>query len=1078
MRIKGELYAESPIYRGNARKTLFTRDGDGTHKLVSLAGEISGTAQALMDAFVGQSKNGKNIGLLNALWKRLYGNALPDRLIRQVECKLQKASYPRNNFFDMRMGIRLNEDRWAVEANANYKMETVLKKSVFDFSMEVADDLLSQDDNQARLFYLLQELQEGRFWFGAGKSKGLGRLRLAANLPIKAPDSPPSPQKNANHLQIEFEFDAENPLLVGWNWGKIDPHQSAFPSVEGRLLVESMKTIPVSIRQRLEMVLGGAILSTDDWKQKLGEFLPRIVAIWLKEDSGGQAEGYVLPEAAIAKLGKGKHGLNAKLLNKIKPFAGKMFATEEEADAAFADALGKKANMSKRVTAQLDHVKMDQSELNQDAWKQVKDGLGLDPKLAGALSEKLNDEDAMIKVLTPAINAVLPRLHEQVDQQIKLLQSDAWVDTEIKSREEHLQIKTMLKNGKITEYQWNDPGMPPEGIRSATWREFLDAHSKVRFRHMLNARNLDKSIVNDRNQIDFLKTYRERTRQELSQPKHIDFRAGGKNNREISKKYGKPFDTIFMRMLSWAPAKSEAGAWEVYIPGGTIKGAFRKRASQALKTLWGDGRKTDEVLNRMFGTQGRRGKIFFSDAYLVDPDAPEKNWCSMDGVKMDPTTGQPIESAKRDYLYAYGKELKFQVRMDIQDIGKNDLDIMSILFHLINDYKAGDIPIGGDKTSGFGWTEASVARMLWLAGDPAGVGQTLFGQKAKDRKGLWHVLELKGTQAEQALQPASPIAPEGKSSKSEPPATNEGFISHRSFGGHCGTLVVDAELLTPLNIRESGEPSFTANLDGERINGWDFFSMSPPEAAQRSNERQYALPGRSIKGMIRHLYTIASDSRQDGGAIGRLNPTQSLFGWVGDGPNQALMGRIVFSTGFFDALKQDPVWFKVPYPYGAWRFKNGKWQETLGAQADPTFVGGHWRVFPHAPLVPAAEQTSSFGPDTVQASYFRALMPGEQARFTIRFWNLTEEELKRLVWCVALEPGMAHKLGNHRYLGFGSLRLSVSNESFLIDWEKRYDSAPAEKAEWRQPLKAADFVDSKTINHHAQLKKTLDAGAL
>ena len=30
MILKGKLYVESPIYRGNARKTLFTRDGDGT----------------------------------------------------------------------------------------------------------------------------------------------------------------------------------------------------------------------------------------------------------------------------------------------------------------------------------------------------------------------------------------------------------------------------------------------------------------------------------------------------------------------------------------------------------------------------------------------------------------------------------------------------------------------------------------------------------------------------------------------------------------------------------------------------------------------------------------------------------------------------------------------------------------------------------------------------------------------------------------------------------------------------------------------------------------------------------------
>lgn len=98
MILKGKLYVESPIYRGNARKTLFTRDGDGSHRLVSLAGEVSGTAQALMDAFIGESKNRKNIGLINQLWARLYGVPLPNNLITGVDCKLQNKAIPETIF--------------------------------------------------------------------------------------------------------------------------------------------------------------------------------------------------------------------------------------------------------------------------------------------------------------------------------------------------------------------------------------------------------------------------------------------------------------------------------------------------------------------------------------------------------------------------------------------------------------------------------------------------------------------------------------------------------------------------------------------------------------------------------------------------------------------------------------------------------------------------------------------------------------------------------------------------------------------------------------------------------------------
>ena len=175
MRLQGTLYAESPIYRGNARKTLFTRDGDGTQRLVSLAGEIEGTAESLMDAFLGQSRNGRNRGLLNQLWQRLFGTHMPDGLISHVTCKLSEQSYPKDHFFDLRMGMKLDEARWAAEANANYKMETLYKNSSFDLTIEVNDRLLQAGENAARLCQILEELREGRFWFGAGKSRGLGR---------------------------------------------------------------------------------------------------------------------------------------------------------------------------------------------------------------------------------------------------------------------------------------------------------------------------------------------------------------------------------------------------------------------------------------------------------------------------------------------------------------------------------------------------------------------------------------------------------------------------------------------------------------------------------------------------------------------------------------------------------------------------------------------------------------------------------------------------------------------------------------------------------------------------------------
>jgi hypothetical protein len=495
-----------------------------------------------MDAFIGQSRDGRNLGLLNRMWSRLYDSPLPKGLITRVECELQEQSYPRDHFFDLRMGIKLDEDRWAAEANANYKMETLFRNSVFDFALHVNESVMGKGENEARLYHVLRELGEGRFWFGAGKSKGLGRIRLEMELPMEAAASETVPRlrPGTNHLRMILTFNATNPVLVGWNWGKVDPDVPSFVAIEGRMLVEAMRDLPAPIRERLGMGLAGPILSPEDWKQKFAGYLPRIVAIWLREQSLGEVEAWVLPAKAAAKLGKGKYGLSKKILAQIQPLVEQPFPSKEAADAAFREALGEKANMAKRILKVMVQQRQTSQQLDRDVWLEIANGLGLDVALADRLAKQIKSEDAVVEILTPACQKVLPRLYEQVDQQINLLQSDAWVDAEITTRAEHLRIKNMLLQGEIGEYQWGDPDLVPEGIRPATWREFTDAHRRVKFRHMLHPRNLGKSITNDENMIAFLKSYRDRTRQELAQPHHIDFRAGGVSNREISRQYGKP----------------------------------------------------------------------------------------------------------------------------------------------------------------------------------------------------------------------------------------------------------------------------------------------------------------------------------------------------------------------------------------------------------------------------------------------------------------------------------------------------------------------------------------------------------
>jgi hypothetical protein len=189
------------------------------------------------------------------------------------------------------------------------------------------------------------------------------------------------------------------------------------------------------------------------------------------------------------------------------------------------------------------------------------------------------------------------------------------------------------------------------------------------------------------------------------------------------------------------------------------------------------------------------------------------------------------------------------------------------------------------------------------------------------------------------------------------------------------------------------------------------------------------------------------------------------------GPNQAIMGRLSFGFGVF----ADPQfsWFVVPYPYTGWSFDNGKWEHRAGKSVPRTMIAGNWRVFQHTPLAPTVEKTSDFQPKTVQASYFRAILPGHKAKFTIRFWNLEEIEFQKLIWSIALDSGMAHKIGHHRHLGFGSLRLRILPESFLIDWNKRYT-----QAEWQMPVRVEDWRRNAVIAHVAELKKALNVPAI
>jgi len=81
-----------------------------------------------------------------------------------------------------------------------------------------------------------------------------------------------------------------------------------------------------------------------------------------------------------------------------------------------------------------------------------------------------------------------------------------------------------------------------------------------------------------------------------------------------------------------------------------------------------------------------------------------------------------------------------------------------------------------------------------------------------------------------------------------------------------------------------------------------------------------------------------------------------------------------------------------------------------------------------------------------------ALRPGTTFTFTVDFENLAPLELGALLYALALEEGMFHRLGYAKPLGFGSVKVTVQQVQ-IIDWEARLRS-PEPEAGW-QPIEWA-----------------------
>ena len=234
-KLEGKIIAKSPVYRGNAAKTLFARDGSAKarkQRLISLKGAIekADIAKARMDAFlVDNSIKRDDRGVLGRIWKRLYSEDMPNGVVQEVNCTLLDDRNPKERFFNLRMGIALDRDSMTQQKfggrGMNYKLETVYQGAEFDFCLKYGENL--RGSNRGKLARVIVEMTKGRMSFGAGKSKGMGQTQLVLNaeskriLEVWLRESPEL-ATDSNSIIFHIEFDAEEPFLVGWPWGNID----------------------------------------------------------------------------------------------------------------------------------------------------------------------------------------------------------------------------------------------------------------------------------------------------------------------------------------------------------------------------------------------------------------------------------------------------------------------------------------------------------------------------------------------------------------------------------------------------------------------------------------------------------------------------------------------------------------------------------------------------------------------------------------------------------------------------------------------------------------------------------------
>jgi CRISPR-associated protein (TIGR03986 family) len=176
-----------------------------------------------------------------------------------------------------------------------------------------------------------------------------------------------------------------------------------------------------------------------------------------------------------------------------------------------------------------------------------------------------------------------------------------------------------------------------------------------------------------------------------------------------------------------------------------------------------------------------------------------------------------------------------------------------------------------------------------------------------------------------------------------------------------------------------------------------------------------------------------------------LDMAEALFGRVGTKSQDTINGRIYFD----DAIAKEAFAFEEPiYPKILANPKPTSFQLYLKQPQNVTFNDMRHYDSPDAKLRgykqywhkkegKFEEDSPDFDPQTdTQHTLIAPIKPGAKFEGSIRFENLSEEELGALLFVLQLPDECCHKIGMGKPLGLGSIR--IETKLFILDPKQRY----------------------------------------